>query len=106
MGHTLKIKSFGVEIHPEGDLTSVLVEISDGVNEPVLKRFGYPLGTSKEAVEADLKNVVAGLDSDAATIELHAEREAKLKQVDEMREELEGKEIVADASESSKEVTE
>lgn len=99
MAHTLKIKRFAAVVHPEGDFIDVSVEISDGEKEPVLKNYGYPLGTPMEQIRADLKNVVAGLDQDAESQAVYAEREAKLRQVDEMRDEMEGEEIAANVSE-------
>lgn len=102
MAHTLTVKGFGVVVHPEGDLVNVEVEINDG-ERCVLRNYGFPLGTPKEEIEADLKNVVAGLDSDANHQALIVEQEAKLRAVDAMREEMEGMEISANVSEKDEE---
>jgi len=88
--HSLEIKDIAI-ITVEGKAQmSVEVEINDG-EKTVLRRFGYPTGTSQADIEADLKNVVAGLDSDAAAKVRNAEHEATLKKVDELREALKGK---------------
>lgn len=88
--HSLEIKDVSVIATEDGEQISVEVEIDDGENT-VLRRFGFPLGTSQEEIEADLKNVVAGLDSDAAHQKGIAEHDEKMKKVDEMREALKGK---------------
>ena len=88
--HSLEIKDIAIITVEGKEQMSVEVEVNDG-EKTVLRRYGFPLGTSQEEIEADLKNVVAGLDSDAEAKVRNAEHEATLKKVDELREALKGK---------------
>lgn len=89
MPHTLKILDIGVRNHPEGQMVVAEVEINDG-EKTVLRKFGYSLGITEEAVAADLKNVVACLDSDAEQQIRIAENEKAMAEVEKMKSQLEG----------------
>lgn len=88
--HSLTVKNIGVLGHPDGPMLDVEVEINDGENT-VLRKFGYPLGTTKEEVEADLKNVVAGFDGEAEHQLRVAANDAAMAEVEKMKDELKGK---------------
>lgn len=103
MSHTIDIKGISVVKQYDRDAVEVKVEVNDGENKkPVLRKFGYPLGTTKEEVVADLKNVVAGLDSDADHQASIAEREKQLKEVAKMHKELTGTSLGAPKKKKAK----
>lgn len=98
MAHSLKI--IGVEIKysivEKGEFLDVTTElyseeIVDGKLEQVLKgirKFGYPLTTTKDTILEDLKNVSKTLDSDATLAEQTVASDAAMKNAEVVRNEL------------------
>lgn len=90
MTHSLTIKSIetGFSQASNSHFIDVAVEVFDGEESLGVRRFGYPMGTSKEEIIADLEKQKATLDSDKEVGVASAKLEAELSQADSLKEEL------------------
>lgn len=90
MAHAITIKSIetGFSQASNSHFIDVAVEVFDGEESLGVRRFGYPMGTSKEEIVEDLKNQKTTLDSDKEVGIASAQLESELAHANSLKEEL------------------
>lgn len=101
--HSLKIKKVEIEYSQAEDKEYLDVEtevFNDGESIGI-RKFGYPLDTSREDIEKSLKKVTALLDSEAEQAEKSAVQEKARENANEVKEELKDLEVKVEKSVSN-----
>jgi hypothetical protein len=87
MSYKLKVKEVkeGFSQTDNTQFIDVLVDVLKDGEIAGEKRFGYPLGTSPEAIEADLKKVADTIASDEELAIKNAKFEEELKSIEDAK---------------------